>query len=241
MFDDIAKHPNRAQRYADAMTYFSNGPGLEHHHIVDGYDWASFGQGTVVDVGGSHGSLSIAIAQAFPSLRCIVQDRPEVIALGQEKIPSNLHGRVDFMAHDFFQEQPVKDADIYVLRWILHDWSDTYATRIVQRLIPALKLGAKLLILEQILPGPGEISKNQEKVYRSAGAPMVHCRLKLAKSWSRSLDLSMWAAHNAKERDLGDWKELLRDTDPGCKLISVKKPQGSRLSILEIAWGFDKS
>lgn len=50
----------------------------------------------------------------------------------------------------------------------------------------------------------------------------------------------MWAAHNAKERDLRDWKELIRVTDPGCKLISVTKPQGSRLSILEIAWGSDK-
>ncbi|KAL8794412.1 MAG: hypothetical protein Q9195_002999 [Heterodermia aff. obscurata] len=221
MFDEIARHHDRDQRYADAMTYIANGIGLEHHHIVNGYDWASLGEGTVVDVGGSQGSLSIAIAQAFPSLRCIVQDRAEVIALGQEKLPSRVHGRVDFMAHDFFQEQPVKDADIYILRWILHDWSDLYASRIIQRLIPALRLGAKLLILEQILPGPGEISKYQEKVYRS-------------------LDLTMWATHNAKERDLSDWKELLRATDPGCKLMSVTKPQGSRLSILEIAWASGK-
>ena len=183
MFGEIVKHPDRDQRYADAMTYISNGPGLEHHHIVNGYDWASLGKGTVVDVGGSHGSLSIAIAQAFPLLRCIVQDRPEVIALGPGKLPSNVHGRINFMAHDFFQEQPVKDANIYILRWILHDWSDTYATRIIQRLIPALRLGAKLLVLEQVLPGPGEISKYLEKAYRLADAPSVHSGLKMANSW----------------------------------------------------------
>ena len=240
MFGEIVKHPDRDQRYADAMTYISNGPGLEHHHIVNGYDWASLGQGTVVDVGGSHGSLSIAIAQAFPLLRCIVQDRPEVIALGPENLPSNVHGRVVFMAHDFFQEQPTKDADIYILRWILHDWSDTYATRIIQQLIPAIRLGAKLLILEQILPGPGEISKRLEKTYRLVDALTVHSGLRAANPWSRSLDLAMWAAHNAKERDLRDWKELLRVAHPGCKLISVTKPQGSRLSILEIGWGSDE-
>ena len=47
----------------------------------------------------------------------------------------------------------------------------------------------------------------------------------------------MWALHNAKERDLADWKELLRLVNPGCELRSVTQPQGSRLSILEIGWG----
>lgn len=148
------------------MTYFANGPGLEHHHMVTGYDWASIGEGIIVDIGGSHGSLSVAIAQQFPLLRCIVQDRPQVISFGQDSLPSNLQGRVRFVEHDFFEEQPIKDADVYILRWILHDWSDKYAARILQRLIPALKLGAKILVLEQVLPAPGEISKYQEKAYR---------------------------------------------------------------------------
>ena len=148
------------------MTYLSAGPGLEHHHILNGYDWASLREGTVVDVGGSHGSLSIAIAQKFPLLRCIVQDRPEVVRMGQDSLPSDIQGRVDFMAHDFFREQPIKDADVYVLRWILHDWSDKYAALILKQLIPALKPGAKILVLEQVMPGPGELSKYQENLYR---------------------------------------------------------------------------
>ena len=148
------------------MTYLAAGPGLEHRHILNGHDWASLGEGTVIDVGGSHGSLSIAIAQKFPLLRCIVQDRPEVIQVGQEKLPLDVRGRVDFMAHDFFKEQPIKNAGLYILRWVLHDWSDKYAARILRRLVPALKTGAKVLILEQVLPGPGQLSKYQEKIYR---------------------------------------------------------------------------
>ncbi|KAL8733397.1 MAG: hypothetical protein Q9181_003605 [Wetmoreana brouardii] len=218
IFDEIAKYPDRDQRYADAMTYISNSPGLEPHHLLTGYDWASLGEGTVVDVGGSHGSISIAIAQRFPLLRCIVQDRPEVIGVGEKSLPSDLRGRVSFMAHDFFKEQPVKDADIYILRWILHNWSDKYAVRILQRLIPALKRGAKVLVLEHILPVPGEISRYQEKAHRS-------------------FDLTMWAAHNAKERDLGDWKELFRIADPAYEITSVTKPKNSRLSIIEATWG----
>ncbi|KAL8654749.1 MAG: hypothetical protein Q9226_003313 [Calogaya cf. arnoldii] len=166
IFDEIAKYPDRERRYADAMTFASNGAGLEAHHIVNGYDWSSLGESTVVDVGGSHGSLSIAIAKEFPSLRCVVQDRPEVIGSCQESLPLDLHDRVSFMAHDFFKEQPLKGADIYMLRWILHDWSDKYAARTLQNLIPALKPGARVLVLEQVLPSSGRHSKYQEKVYR---------------------------------------------------------------------------
>ncbi|KAL8856172.1 MAG: hypothetical protein Q9178_007210 [Gyalolechia marmorata] len=214
IFDELAQHPDRDQRYADAMTFASSGAGLEPYHILKAYDWLSLGESTVVDVGGSHGSFSIPLAQSFPSLRCIVQDRPEVIASGQESLPSNLRDRVSFMPHDFFNEQPIKGADIYLLRWILHDWSDKYAARILQALIPALKPGSKVLVLEQVLPVPGEVSKHQEQAYRS-------------------LDLTMWATHNAKERDLEDWKALFRTADRRYEITSVIKPRDSRLSIIE--------
>ena len=166
IFEEVAKDPRREQRYAAAMTLMSMGPGLEHSHILDGFDWDSVGEGVVVDVGGSHGSLSIAIAERFPLLRCIVQDKAEVIRKGQETLSVALSDRVSFMGHDFFTEQPVKNADVYILRWILHDWSDKYAARILQALVPALKPGARVLVIEQVMPDPGTISKNQEKAPR---------------------------------------------------------------------------
>ncbi|KAL9594232.1 MAG: hypothetical protein Q9219_007149 [cf. Caloplaca sp. 3 TL-2023] len=166
IFDDVAKNPERDQRFADAMTYISNDPGLEYHHIVDGYDWASLGEGKIVDVGGSHGGLCMAIAQRFPLLQCVVQDLPSVIELGRQNLPSQLSHRVEFMAHDFFQEQPIKDGAVYCMKRILHDWSDKYAMQILRALIPALKPGAKVLVLEQVLPVPGELSIYQERAFR---------------------------------------------------------------------------
>ncbi|KAL8805329.1 MAG: hypothetical protein Q9182_002003 [Xanthomendoza sp. 2 TL-2023] len=121
------------------------------------------------------------------------------------------------MAHDFFQEQPIKGAEIYTLRWILHDWSDKYAARILRALIPALKPGAKVLVLESVLPAPGELSAYQEKAYRS-------------------MDMTMLATHNAKERDIEDWKKLFRIADPGYEMLSVSKPKGSKLTIIEAGW-----
>jgi hypothetical protein len=166
VFDEFATQPLRAQRYAEAMSWFSTGPGFEPLHILDNYPWEALGEATVVDIGGSHGSISIALAQRFPSIRCIVQDRPEVIAKGKMAVPQNVSSRVSFMAHDFFTEQPITGAEVYYFRWILHDWSDKYAIRILRALIPALKPEARIVVSEYILPDPGVLSPYQDRVFR---------------------------------------------------------------------------
>jgi hypothetical protein len=55
------------------------------------------------------------------------------------------------MAHDFFTPQTVV-ADVYLLRWILHNWSDKYCMRILRALIPALKPGARVVVNEDVRP-----------------------------------------------------------------------------------------
>lgn len=70
------------------------------------------------------------------------------------------------MAHDFFTEQPVQGADVYYSRWMLHDWSDKYAIRILTSLIPTIKVGARILLSEYIMPEPGEMSSYQQRTLR---------------------------------------------------------------------------
>lgn len=165
VFRDLAKYPERAERYVDAMSFFSNSPGFEPTHVLDNYPWDA-GNEVIVDVGGCHGSISIAIARRFPSLRCIVQDLPDVVAEGLTKLPTELTERVTFMAHDFFKEQPVIGADVYYFRWIMHDWSDKYAIQILRSLVPALKPGAKVLVSDYVLPAPGSVSAYKERKLR---------------------------------------------------------------------------
>lgn len=41
------------------------------------------------------------------------------------------------MATDFLEtEQPVKDADVYFMRAVLHNWPDEYCVRILRNLLP---------------------------------------------------------------------------------------------------------
>ena len=146
------------------MKLFGMAEGYEPVHLVENYPWAAIGAGTVVDVGGSLGVFGIAIAERFPRLNCIVQDQLEVIA--DAKVPSGLEDRVSFMAHDFFSVQPVKNADVYLFRWIFHDWSDEYATRILKALTPALKNDARIVVHEYVLPRPGVLPNHRERVLR---------------------------------------------------------------------------
>lgn len=80
-------------------------------------------------------------------------------------IPAELESRVTLTTHSFFDPQPVS-AQVYLFRWIFHNWSDAYAIKILQALIPAMKPGAKVLICDGILPEPGSVGGMEEKSIR---------------------------------------------------------------------------
>ncbi|KAI9839036.1 MAG: hypothetical protein M1837_002290 [Sclerophora amabilis] len=164
IFTEVSKFPARATRFANAMSLISGEEGFEPYHLVDAYSWDNVK--SFVDVGGSHGTVSIALAQHVQSIHCVVQDVPNVVAEGSSNVPSELAGRVTFVAHDFFTDQPVIGADVYHFRWIFHNWPDKYCVSILRCLVPALKNGARIIISEFTVPPPGSTSPYQESLVR---------------------------------------------------------------------------
>ena len=144
------------------MSCFTMGEGYSLRHLTDGYAWDSIHSGVVVDVGGSHGDASFALARKYPGLSLIVQDLAEVVANTKEEEGLN----VKFMAHDFFEEQPVKNADVYLYRCTFHNWPDKYCIKILKALVPALKRGACVLIMDLVLPLPGVLPNDLERKIR---------------------------------------------------------------------------
>jgi sterigmatocystin 8-O-methyltransferase len=123
-FDYIYKaEPSRGTRFGKAMQGVPGG-----HILTDVYTpLHTFSPGsTFVDIGGGLGHVSIKAAQKLPQIKFIVQDLEEVIAEGREEVcPDALKGRVQYQANNFFEGQPVKGADVYYMRHILHDHPDT--------------------------------------------------------------------------------------------------------------------
>jgi hypothetical protein len=159
---EIVKYPERLRRLPGAMQMAESGDGLQPKYCVDYLDWTNVH--TFVDVGGAGGSVCFEVARKAPSVKCIVQDQPFIIAMANP--PADVASHIEYTSHDFFTPQPVKGADIYFMRWILHDWSDKYALKILRNLIPALKNGARIIVNESVLPEPGILSPYQEQFPR---------------------------------------------------------------------------
>jgi len=136
------------------------------------------GDETVVDVGGGNGSLLVELLRLHPGLRGIVFDRPETV-----RDEAALGDRIRFIAGDFFERAP--EGDVYVLSTILHDWDDEHAVAILRTVRAAASAGARLLILDTVMP-PGN-EPNGAK-------------------W---LDLLMLTLSGGKERTQAQWRELL--------------------------------
>ena len=141
--------------------------GLEFLSSV--YPWTNVrDRGIIVDLGGSQGHVSVFLAEKFPSLQFIVQDLPGVISDERStyQIPESVAGRVKLMAHDFFTEQPVKDVDVFLIRYTFHNWSDAYCIRILQNLIPAMKPGTMVVINDHLMPEPNTLPLLKERYIR---------------------------------------------------------------------------
>jgi trans-aconitate methyltransferase len=158
----LAGNPDRARRFGGAMSFFTTGEGYALHHLRDGYPWESLSSGTVVDLGGSHGDVAFALARKYPQLNIIVQELPEVVKNAKKEAGLN----VTFMAHDFFDEQPIEGADVYLFRWTLHNWPDNYCVKMLKALVPALKKDARVLVMDFVMPPPNMLPNELERQLR---------------------------------------------------------------------------
>ncbi|KAJ4490570.1 S-adenosyl-L-methionine-dependent methyltransferase [Lentinula aciculospora] len=109
----------------------------------------------IVDVGGGVGSVTLTLQKAYPDLRYVVQDlEQQIVAARKFWDENNLRaittGQVQLQAHDFFKPQPVKDAAVYFLRQIIHDWPDEEYRKILTNLRSAAGAHSKLVLFEML-------------------------------------------------------------------------------------------
>lgn len=104
-----------------------------------------------MQVGGASGFMSVALANRFPKLKLVVQDYKTNVERGAAQLPPELTERVKFSPHNFFDPQPVEGAEIYILRHICHDWSTENSIKILRQLVPAMKPGSKILLVEVVI------------------------------------------------------------------------------------------
>lgn len=202
-FEWFTQHPAPGQIFDAAMTSVSE---MANPAIVAAYDWS--GIDTLVDVAGGQGSLLASILQTNPRIQGTLFDLPQVIANSQATglmDQDGLAGRCELFAGDFFESVP-PGRDAYLLKWILHDWSDAEALQILNVCRRAMEPGKKLLVAEMVIePGNDPF-------------------------FGKLLDIAMLALTGGRERTTAEYRALFEAA--GFKLQRVV-PTASPYSIIE--------
>ncbi len=112
------------------------------------------GATTMLDVGGSHGFLSVAMCRRYPALRAEVLDLPEAVKHAAPILAKE--GMGDRVVH---REGDALQADLGVEAWdlvcvsqLVHHFDDATNRALVGRVARALKPGGVCLVLEFVRP-----------------------------------------------------------------------------------------
>src|SRR5260370_19214658 len=90
-----------------------------------------------------------------PQLDGIILDLPDVVPRGTTAAATlGLAKRSSVLAGDFFASVP--EADLYLLKHILHDCDDGQAARILENCRRAVRPGGRVIVIELLLGEVGE-------------------------------------------------------------------------------------
>jgi len=119
--------------------------------VAEAYDFTA--RRCVVDVGGGQGTLLEAVLARHQHLRGIVFDQPHAVATSPSPTyPADSHDRWQSVSGSFFDSVP--RADAYLLKAILHDWSDDDSVRILRTCREAMHPDGVVLVAEIVLGRP---------------------------------------------------------------------------------------
>lgn len=143
----LSSHPAEAELFQRAMVALSQG---SNEAVAEAYDFSRFGR--VVDVGGGHGGLLSAILARNPHLSGVLFDLPSGVAAARQGVGGALP-RTEFVGGDFFEAVP--PGDVYVIKKVIHDWTDEKAATILRNCRRAMASGGRVLVAETLVP-PGD-------------------------------------------------------------------------------------
>ena len=150
-FDHLAAHPELGGRFQEMMAHLNR---VTNAVVPEAYDFSGFG--TIVDVGGGNGSLLASVLAANRSARGVLFDQPHVLDQARQQLAdAGVADRCDLAGGDFFAGVP-EGSDAYLLRWILHDFDDERAVRILRSCRTAMPAAGRLLVIEQVVAGAGD-------------------------------------------------------------------------------------
>jgi hypothetical protein len=147
VFAYFEKDQNSAETFNKAMTAFST---LEAPAIASAYDFS--GIRSLADIGGGHGLLLATILEGYPDMSGTLFELPQVVSEDIAGGPLEpFTDRVRVVDGDMFESVP-PGADAYIMKRIVHDWSDEQCRKILSACRAGVTNGGKLLVVDSVVP-----------------------------------------------------------------------------------------
>lgn len=201
IFQYLSEHAEQARIFDAAMTGFH---GEETQTMIDSYDFRPFNK--IVDIGGGNGSVLSAILKRTPNAHGILFDLDGVIGRAKENLAkAGLANRCQTVAGSFFKSVAA-GGDAYLMRHILHDWTDEQCRTILGNIRQVIPPNGKLLVIEMVIPSGND----------------AH--------FGKLLDLNMLVLPGGQERTEVEYRKLLQST--GFKLERIV-PTKTNVSVIE--------
>eukprot|EP00884_Botryococcus_braunii_P019817 jgi/Botrbrau1/6519/Bobra.0034s0091.1 len=202
-WDLLKENPEGEIAFSRSMSSIDN---LCRMAMLADIDWSKWDK--VTDISGAFGGTLAAILPAYPGMRGVLFEQPQVIdrareIWAEEADKADLLPRVDFVSGNFFEKETLPKAksnkEVYSLKFILHDWNDDDCLKILHSLRHAIgDTGASLLIID-CMPRPNTAHPLNRPVFIS--------------------DIAMMAIVGGKERSFSDLEMLLARS--GFKLTKI--------------------
>jgi O-methyltransferase domain len=153
VFDYVGTHPELGPILDAGMSSFH---GHETAAMMEAYDFSAVN--VLADIGGGNGSLIGSVLKRYPKLRGILFDLGHVVGRARESLKaSGVGDRCSIIEGSFFDYVP-EGADAYLLRHIIHDWTDAQSIQILSHCRKVIPDQGRLLIVEAVVPAGNEPS-----------------------------------------------------------------------------------
>jgi hypothetical protein len=161
-FEALKKDPARLHKF---QTNMAEGSRRAARAVMGVYDFSPFA--SMLDLGGGYGGVLAELLKAFPDHRGAVCDLAYLERGALEYLSSAGVGQQSrFVQGDFFTSVP-DGYDLYLMKFILHDWNDEHVLRILRNIRSAAGNHSRLAVIEQIIPESLTTSVTDQDVIRA--------------------------------------------------------------------------
>jgi len=205
IFEYADRNPQYAEVFNQAMNSYSRIQTAFVSEALDGYDFSNIHH--ICDVGGGQGHLLCNLLQKYPHLKGSILELGSVTRnkdlLWASKM--GLDERCTYLIGDMFNEVP--PADAYIMKMILHDWSDDECVKILSNIHRSSPNEGKVFIVEHLIPVP----------------EIPH--------FSKFFDIHMMCIASGRERTIEEYTILLERS--GWKHANTFHPRSGLMGVIE--------